>query len=490
MKTIFALETDSGWIHEINELLNPANAELRTFSDGPQFLSALDETLPALILINLDLENVDGGVIAAFLHINDRTSAIPLVTLSAVRPEQEIRQNRQLNDIPFFKKPLATSKLVDLLALHLGSTAVREDAPSYSFDKFFDDIFKEIGSEGGEARMREDSGYRITVNLSKSQLGGDPAAAPAGPPVAEAVPPPAPEIPPPPTPAAVDELGPLRDTLAETQRRLEAREQEATTMQERLDELQRRVEEQQRQCQALEGENQQWRGQVEAQQHSRQSADEYIRSLQEELEQERHLSQQRVAELLSQIGESVGREHMLSEDMQRLQNEIQAERLDREEQRRRAEETENRLAEVQRQSDDWQEQLAQAGLRISGLEEENGRKERQATELRAALEAGEKARQEWESRFRVEEAEHAAHRAEMQLQLDTLRISLTTAEQENRELQETFNQSIQRLQNEIRHLQEQRQADTEKLSRLGVQLRESLALLEQNEHISDNIEFQ
>jgi CheY-like chemotaxis protein len=87
--------------------------EVRTESQSINAISAVKEFKPDLILLDIVMPNVDGGEISHKLRSDDELKNIPIVFLTAIVTEREVRdQNGIIAGRPFLAKPVSVDKLI------------------------------------------------------------------------------------------------------------------------------------------------------------------------------------------------------------------------------------------------------------------------------------------------------------------------------------------------------------------------------------------
>jgi CheY-like chemotaxis protein len=173
MKRIYLIETHGRFVKDLKEVVNADAIELQVFTSGSDFSRVLETTVPDLFIISLDLEDDKGYAICKLLLKNEKTASIPIVLTSssgrdAVNPEHLIADN-----IKILKKPTSKKEIAEVLFHFFGEDAIRasDESATYSFEKFFDDIFSDIEEGPGKKDKKADSAYHITVDMSKNLPG-------------------------------------------------------------------------------------------------------------------------------------------------------------------------------------------------------------------------------------------------------------------------------------------------------------------------------
>ncbi|MCS7232734.1 MAG: response regulator transcription factor [Synergistetes bacterium] len=86
--------------------------EVKAFSDGESFLSALDKFYPDIIILDILLPGVDGFEICRYLKSNYRFSSIPIIILSVKDSEVDKVVGLELGADDYLTKPFSPRELV------------------------------------------------------------------------------------------------------------------------------------------------------------------------------------------------------------------------------------------------------------------------------------------------------------------------------------------------------------------------------------------
>jgi CheY-like chemotaxis protein len=106
---------------EESRLLNP----LATVEDGEELLEYLrrtgkythlaDETLPGLILLDLNMPRMDGREALKEIKSDPKLCHIPIIVLTTSKAEEDIYRTYNLGVNSFITKPVSFNSLVDLM---------------------------------------------------------------------------------------------------------------------------------------------------------------------------------------------------------------------------------------------------------------------------------------------------------------------------------------------------------------------------------------
>ncbi|MDD5775787.1 MAG: response regulator, partial [Candidatus Omnitrophica bacterium] len=87
--------------------------EVRAESQSVNAIRTVKEFKPDLILLDIVMPNVDGGEISQKLRSDEDLKNIPIVFLTAIVTEREVRdQNGIISGRPFLAKPVPVDKLI------------------------------------------------------------------------------------------------------------------------------------------------------------------------------------------------------------------------------------------------------------------------------------------------------------------------------------------------------------------------------------------
>ncbi len=87
--------------------------EVRACASGADALQVAPDYLPALILLDVMMPQMDGPTTLAHLRADPRTAAIPVVFITARTQSAEVAQLRQLGALGVIPKPFDPMALAD-----------------------------------------------------------------------------------------------------------------------------------------------------------------------------------------------------------------------------------------------------------------------------------------------------------------------------------------------------------------------------------------
>ncbi|KKQ94423.1 MAG: hypothetical protein A3C27_00905 [Candidatus Levybacteria bacterium RIFCSPHIGHO2_02_FULL_39_36] len=118
MKKILVVDDDSAILEVIKVILEDNNYHVKTSEDG-NIKNTVVRFKPDLILLDLLLSGEDGRDVAKRLKSSSKTSAIPIVMLSAHPSAIKAAHESGVND--FISKPFDMDYLLEVVARNLGA---------------------------------------------------------------------------------------------------------------------------------------------------------------------------------------------------------------------------------------------------------------------------------------------------------------------------------------------------------------------------------
>jgi CheY-like chemotaxis protein len=86
---------------------------------GAEAIQLANERLPSLIILDIMLPDIDGGEVASLLKKDPKTSAIPIIFLSALVSETEEKTDAKSDVASFLSKPFQREKLLNEIKKYL-----------------------------------------------------------------------------------------------------------------------------------------------------------------------------------------------------------------------------------------------------------------------------------------------------------------------------------------------------------------------------------
>jgi CheY-like chemotaxis protein len=120
--TILVVDDEPSIAQLLSEVLDEAGYRVVLAADGRSALATARRELPALVLTDRMLPELDGLEVARRLRRHPATRHIPVVMMSSSRPDREL-----IGDLPFLPKPFELEELLDIVALHVRIDPCMED---------------------------------------------------------------------------------------------------------------------------------------------------------------------------------------------------------------------------------------------------------------------------------------------------------------------------------------------------------------------------
>ncbi len=123
---IFIVEDDDNIREMEGYALKNSGYEVRGFSDGATMLSAIEATLPRLILLDIMLPGDDGLTILKKLRDSERTKKIPIMMVTAKTTELDKVRGLDMGADDYLAKPFGIMELVSRVKALLRRTEAAE----------------------------------------------------------------------------------------------------------------------------------------------------------------------------------------------------------------------------------------------------------------------------------------------------------------------------------------------------------------------------
>ncbi len=157
------LADDNSDMREYVRRLLSARYEVRAVADGEAALSLAQERLPDLVLTDIMMPRLDGFGLLHALRNNPRTSAVPVIVISARAGEEARVEGIEAGADDYLVKPFSARELLARVRTHLELARIRREA-----NKQIIDIWESI-TDGFFALDRE---WRyVYINAEAEQMG-------------------------------------------------------------------------------------------------------------------------------------------------------------------------------------------------------------------------------------------------------------------------------------------------------------------------------
>lgn len=104
----------------VEKMLKRYNFNVKSATGGEQALEIVSEEKPSLILLDLMMPNMDGFEVLNILRKKDATKDIPVVILSALNSEADIKRGLDAGANGYITKPVIMSRLIEAVKAALG----------------------------------------------------------------------------------------------------------------------------------------------------------------------------------------------------------------------------------------------------------------------------------------------------------------------------------------------------------------------------------
>ena len=109
---ILIVEDERNIALSLEFLMKKAGHAVRSVGDGQEALDAVAESLPDLILLDVNLPTLDGYTVCSTLRADERTSHIKVLMLTARGREIEREKGMAAGANDYLTKPFSTQDLV------------------------------------------------------------------------------------------------------------------------------------------------------------------------------------------------------------------------------------------------------------------------------------------------------------------------------------------------------------------------------------------
>ncbi|HVR08314.1 MAG TPA: response regulator [Thermoanaerobaculia bacterium] len=130
MKKILVVDDEEDVLEVLRLVLAKNGYEVLTAASGMDSLTRAQSEIPDLIVLDIMMQQMDGWEVLKLFKLDERTSAIPVVILSArVEPKDKIR-GLQEGAIDYVTKPFAVREILTRIAAILGRSPAPPAGPA------------------------------------------------------------------------------------------------------------------------------------------------------------------------------------------------------------------------------------------------------------------------------------------------------------------------------------------------------------------------
>ncbi len=162
-KTVVIVDDEHDILDLVSLHLERAGFDAKCFSNASDFLDSLEETLPDLVILDLMLPDMHGTEVCRRLRSSDRTSALPIIMLTAMVDESDRVTGLEVGADDYVTKPFSPRELVARVRAVLRRTLLSEK------DKTVIDIGGRIIIEPERFRIKVD-GKQVDLTSTEFRI--------------------------------------------------------------------------------------------------------------------------------------------------------------------------------------------------------------------------------------------------------------------------------------------------------------------------------
>jgi len=111
---LLVVDDDDAFLAFLEELLSRSHYQVLTASNGKDGISTAMQEIPDLIILDVMMPDMSGGMAAHYLSENISTESIPIIFLTSIISEdQEMMVDNQEGNYQFLAKPIKVEHLLD-----------------------------------------------------------------------------------------------------------------------------------------------------------------------------------------------------------------------------------------------------------------------------------------------------------------------------------------------------------------------------------------
>ncbi len=120
MNEILVVDDTPANLKLLNDILRDAGYNTRSALDGELALRSVNAKLPALILLDVKMDDMDGYEVCRRLKANERTREIPIIFISVLEDEQAKIRAFQAGGVDYVNKPFSEVEVLARVNAHIG----------------------------------------------------------------------------------------------------------------------------------------------------------------------------------------------------------------------------------------------------------------------------------------------------------------------------------------------------------------------------------
>jgi putative two-component system response regulator len=128
----------------LSEMLRKAGYIARPVNSARNAVSAIEELLPDLILLDISMPEIDGFVLCSMLKRNANTRDIPVIFITGMNSMEDKVKGFQLGAVDYIEKPFAIEEVTMRVNTHLKMYKMQQELEAYN-KKLYKIINDQIG---------------------------------------------------------------------------------------------------------------------------------------------------------------------------------------------------------------------------------------------------------------------------------------------------------------------------------------------------------
>ena len=119
-RRILVVDDEPEILEVVESRLKANGYDVVTARDGVQAVERLNEALPALIILDVMMPQVDGFKVLEVLKTHPRTSEIPIIMLTSKGEMHNILKAQELKAVDYLIKPFKSEEIMATVRKNLG----------------------------------------------------------------------------------------------------------------------------------------------------------------------------------------------------------------------------------------------------------------------------------------------------------------------------------------------------------------------------------
>jgi PAS domain S-box-containing protein len=124
---ILVVEDTATTLNVLMDVLSDAGYKVRPASDGKSALRSVQDKLPALIILDIMMPDMDGYEVCRILKAEEQTSSIPIIFISALGDEDKKLKGFQVGGVDYITKPFYSEEVIARVKAHLNLRRMQFD---------------------------------------------------------------------------------------------------------------------------------------------------------------------------------------------------------------------------------------------------------------------------------------------------------------------------------------------------------------------------